>query len=325
MYRALPLKLVKGRNTVMKFAQLLLAIALVSAPLAQAEIRVVPVKFAPGKTATSIKASLKGDLTLDYQVTAKAGQRLGVTLRSRNLSTYFNVLPPMSDAALFIGSTSGNEYTGALEQDGVHTVRVYLMRNAARRKETSAYTLDIKLEDPPPATQKMSDAKVAFDRTLEWQGIRFHVTATNDGSINRLRVVPSGLEIDNQPITKTIDGVVTNAEVADLNIDGSPEVYIYVTSAGSGSFGSVVGYAANRRKSLSEIFLPPLEASSANTKGYMGHDEFAVVENILARRFPIYRDGDSNAKPTGGMRQLQYKLVAGEASWRLQLDRVSEF
>jgi hypothetical protein len=57
----------------------------------------------------------------------------------------------------------------------------------------------------------------------------------------------------------------------------------------------------------------------------MGHDEFAVVENVLARRFPVYRPGDTNAKPTGGVRQLQYKLVPGEAGWLLKLDRKVDF
>jgi hypothetical protein len=33
-------------------------------------------------------------------------------------------------------------------------------------------------------------------------------------------------------------------------------------------------------------------------------------------------DGDSNAAPSGGVRQLQYKLKPGEATWRLVVDRV---
>jgi hypothetical protein len=57
----------------------------------------------------------------------------------------------------------------------------------------------------------------------------------------------------------------------------------------------------------------------------MGHDQFAVVENALVQRFPIYRDTDTNARPTGGTRQLQYKLVPGEAGWILQLDRRVEY
>ena len=42
----------------------------------------------------------------------------------------------------------------------------------------------------------------------------------------------------------------------------------------------------------------------------------AVVEGVLARRFSI---------GGGKMRQLQYKLHPGEASWQLKVDRVAEF
>jgi len=113
-------------------------------------------------------------------------------------------------------------------------------------------------------------------------------------------------------------GAVTLAEVADLNVDGSPEVYVTVTSAGSGSYGSLVAYAANRKKSLSEITLPALTDDPEASKGYMGHDEFRVVESSLVRRFPVYRDGDTNSKPTGGTRQISYRLKAGEAGWILR-------
>ena len=165
----------------------------------------------------------------------------------------------------------------------------------------------------------------AFDTTLELQGVRFRVTSANEGSVNTLRIVPAGLEIDNSPIVRTINGTVTGAEVADLNVDGSPEVYVYVNSAGSGSYGSLVAYSANRRKSLSEIHVPQMAPDNVASKGYMGHDEFAVVESTFVRRFPVYRDGDTNAHPTGGTRQLQYKLVPGEAGWILRVDKVIEY
>ena len=164
-----------------------------------------------------------------------------------------------------------------------------------------------------------------FDATLELEGIRFRVTATNEGSINRLRIVPSGLAIDNRAIEKEIDGSVTAAEVADIDADGSPEIYVYITSAGSGSYGSLVAYSANRRRSLSGIYLPPVAENAAAARGYMGHDEFAVVGTTFVQRFPVYRDGDTNNLPTGGTRQLQYKLDAGEAGWRLRLDHTVEY
>jgi len=168
-------------------------------------------------------------------------------------------------------------------------------------------------------------AETLFNRTLKLQGISFQVMSANNSSLNNLLIVPGGLEIDNSSISKEIEGAVSGAEVADLNSDGSPEIYVYVTSAGSGSYGSLVAYSANRGKSLSPIYLPSIMDNQTAKKGYMGHDEFAVVETTLVRRFPVYRQADTNAHPTGGMRQLQYKLIPGEAGWVLKIDKVVDY
>jgi hypothetical protein len=180
----------------------------------------------------------------------------------------------------------------------------------------------------PPATAitpAEPAAPARFQRTLALQGVTFTVTCDNDSSFNQLSIVPAGLLIDNQAITQSVDGHVVGAEVADLDANGSPELYVYVRSAGSGSYGSLAAYAANNRKSLSVIVLPPVVDNQTLARGYMGHDGFAVVENRLVQRFPIYLDGDTNAKPTGGTRQIQYKLVPGEAGWLLAVDRVDEY
>ena len=165
----------------------------------------------------------------------------------------------------------------------------------------------------------------SFEQTYSFQGITFKVSSLNNSSINELFIKPSGLTVKNEVIKKEIDGTVSGAEIADINNDGSPEIYIYVNSAGSGSYGSLVAYSANNQKSLTEIYLPHLMNDKTNSRGYMGHDAFAIVENNLVRRFPIYKDGDLNSKPTGGTRQLQYKLRAGEAGWIMELDKVVEF
>ena len=57
----------------------------------------------------------------------------------------------------------------------------------------------------------------------------------------------------------------------------------------------------------------------------MGHDEMAIVGNTFCQRFPIYKKGNSYANPTGGMRQIQYKLVDGENGRILKIDKVMEF
>lgn len=75
-------------------------------------------------------------------------------------------------------------------------------------------------------------------------------------------------------------------------------------------YGKLIRYSVNDGKSVSQVHLPEISGNKEVDIGYMGHDEMAIVENSFCQRFPIYKDGDSNANPTGGMRQIQYKLVA---------------
>jgi uncharacterized protein len=171
--------------------------------------------------------------------------------------------------------------------------------------------------------EKYPAFSTTFDKTLSLHGITFHVTSINKGSLNQLTITPSGLEIINSVIKHNIDGSVTGAEIADINADGSPEIYVYIHTAGSGAYGSLVAYSANNKKSLSQVYLPPLEYDKKNGVGYMGHDEFIITEDSLVRRFPVYNEDDPNCCPKGGIRQLHYKLIKGEASWQLKLTEVS--
>jgi hypothetical protein len=166
-----------------------------------------------------------------------------------------------------------------------------------------------------PAAAPAPAAPVAFSQTYEMQGLTFKVVA----DAGTLTVTPSGLQAVNEPMTRSIKGRVTRAEVADIDVDGSPEIYVFL-SADDG--GGLVGYAANKRKSLSEIYLRPITDDAKNRIGYQGHDEFAVLENRIGQRFPV---NGADGKPTGKMRQLQYRLAPGEAGWQLVVDRVTEF
>ena len=111
--------------------------------IADAGIRQEAVQFAKGASSADIKGQLKGDATVDYVVRAAAGQTLSVKLQKTNAQNYFNVLPPASQgSAMFVGD-DGENYSGVLPADGDYTVRVYLMRPAARRGESSNYTLTV--------------------------------------------------------------------------------------------------------------------------------------------------------------------------------------
>lgn len=187
--------------------------------------------------------------------------------------------------------------------------------DAAPATAEPAETPATQAEPAPPAAQPV-------DETAELQGITFHVTSPNSASGNSVLVMPAGLETDNSMLEKSVDGIVTGVRVEDLDANGSPEVYVFMNGS-EGTPGSIAAWAANNRKSMSEIYLPPLPDDAL--AGYRGGDEFEVVESTLVRRFPIYESSEAGAAATGQTRQLQYKLEPGEAGWVLRLDRTTEF
>ena len=137
---------------------------------AQAAGRTERVTFAKGASSVTIKGRLKGDADVDYQVRAGAGQTLAVAMTESNPQNYFNVLPPGSETAMFVGQ-DGGDFQGVLPADGVYTVRVYLMRPAARRNETSNYALTIALTG-----KALAPLPAAKDALIP--GTAFHASAS---------------------------------------------------------------------------------------------------------------------------------------------------
>jgi hypothetical protein len=130
------------------------------------------VTFAKGASSKTIESALKGGADVDYLVRAAAGQTLEVKLKGTNAQNYFNVLPPGSaDVAMYVSNTTaGQSWSGVLPADGDYAIRVYLMRPAARRNESSKYTLTVAVTGKPlPPLSTARDAKVA--------GTAYHATA----------------------------------------------------------------------------------------------------------------------------------------------------
>lgn len=146
--------------------------ALTSLVNAQTPITEVPVHFERGASSAVIKGSVTGYETIDYTLGARAGQTMAVNLETAHGANYFNVLPPGSETALFVGQIDGNEWSGILPQDGTYRVRVYLMRSAARRNEKADFSLEVSIMGTPVSAH---DAKVA--------GTEFHATGLTRCSV----------------------------------------------------------------------------------------------------------------------------------------------
>jgi hypothetical protein len=208
----------------------------------------------------------------------------------------------------------------------LQAIFVVVIGNGCNKEAGKSQTKENVIENISTIAHAIQQEQPAnFAKTLELQNISFEIKTVGEGSILQLSIQPRGLEIDNREIVLELDGEVVNAEIEDLNSDGFPEILIYTISAGSGSYGNVIGYSVNNGKSISQIYFPELSANKEASIGYMGHDEFAVIETSLARRFPVYKDGDTNSNPTGGTRQIQYKLKDGEASILFVIDKISEY
>lgn len=114
---------------------------------ASAASRTERVAFAKGASSKIIKGAIKGDNYVDYVIGARGGQLLTVNLSTNRPSNYFNIMAKGNPAAYFIGSASGNSFRGPVPATGDQVIRVYLMRNDARRGVAAAYTLKISIVD----------------------------------------------------------------------------------------------------------------------------------------------------------------------------------
>jgi hypothetical protein len=156
--------------------------------------------------------------------------------------------------------------------------------------------------DIAPIEERSEDA-ITFSKSLRFREDTVLVAAYGEGSIRKLRLECS----DNHRYETDIDGEVTNAYYSDLDENGRPEIYVISISAGSGSYGNVF-VCDQSDDGLREIRFPSPDMDNELFKGYMGHDSIFIRGNRLIRHFPVYRDGDANASPTGGNRQLSYRL-----------------
>ena len=181
-------------------------------------------------------------------------------------------------------------------------------------------TLPAKPSITVEADHTTSNTSGNYNKIFHYADFSARVVSTPDGKGGyNLKIQPMGEDM----IEKSIDDPVVSAAVGDLNEDGFYEILVFTQSVGSGSYGDVIAYSSNKGMSWSEVFHP--ELTDKLKQGYMGHDQFALVENILVRQFPLYLEGDTNANPQGKIRQIQYDMKDGEASRQFVVNEVSEF
>lgn len=161
--------------------------------------------------------------------------------------------------------------------------------------------------------------KTLYSNVLILQDVGFNVSSVEEQENNVLKIFTFGLPNEFKESINIGNQTIQNVEVADLNADGSPELFIYTKNKDNKA--NLYAYSVNNKKSMSVISFTPTAENKEINNGYNGNDEFRVVENSLVQRFPIVLNG----KETGKIRQVEYKLVDGEASRKLIVKKQTEY
>jgi hypothetical protein len=157
-----------------------------------------------------------------------------------------------------------------------------------------------------------------FEKELQYRSFNFKIVSTDTGAIRRVTITIANKGVVISTVRQKVDGFLVNAEVADLDVNGHPELYYYSVTSGTGSFGRFYGFQ----------FYPdhfaPIRLGNVPTSflyGYMGHDDFRIENRYLVRTFPLYKSGNTNAYPTGGIRTIRYGLRLDDEK-KLVLDHI---
>jgi len=149
-----------------------------------------------------------------------------------------------------------------------------------------------------------------------------HIDHSAGASICSVEVETKGFEAVNTTHKLGTIDPVKDIFLTDLDKNGFEEIYVITQSAGSGSYANIYGIASNNDKSATPVYVRPISEKQLEKgglfEGFMGHNKFFLKREKLINSFPVYMKGDSNAKPSGGNRKIEYRLIAGEAGWILE-------
>lgn len=152
-----------------------------------------------------------------------------------------------------------------------------------------------------------------IDTTMKLGKAGYKVLCNNKSEVkNSISITPIGFQNSARDISFEIKGRVLKAEVDDLNNDIFPDLVLYVYEPGDRGRGNVIGISSVNNESFAAISFPDIVNDPKLRNGYNGFDSFLLMEGSLMRRFPVYTIDSTNSKPTGMIRQIQYKVIKEE-------------
>lgn len=152
-----------------------------------------------------------------------------------------------------------------------------------------------------------------FQKIIRFNIYTFIVKAANTDSIQTATIAAYRGSLLLTRIAQPINGRLTGAEVADLDGNRLPELYLYSANQDASLAGQVYGWQ----------FLPERLATIAPERwaapgaGYMGLDTLWTTKQSLCRQFPLYTINNTDARPTGTNQRICYRLRPAGLNYQL--------
>lgn len=160
------------------------------------------------------------------------------------------------------------------------------------------------------ARQSAPPAQGPFEETLTEGPVTFIVESPN-ARPNYFTLNTEGMSVRNEETRVDVNGTVVRAQLADLNQDSYPEVFIFTRS--DDGTEDVYAFASYRNRSYGQIYRAEAEKYAA-LRGSGGGDTYELTETALLRRFTATQNGQR----TGDTQTVEYALKKGETSYRLE-------
>ncbi len=110
-------------------------------------------------------------------------------------------------------------------------------------------------------------------------------------------------------VVQPVEGALVGADVADLDGNQLPELYLYTTGRADSTYGQVYGWQfLPERLATITLALP-----SAPAPTFRGHNRFTLSKNSLCHLLPIYKDG----QPTNMAQRVCYQLHPLKQNYQL--------
>ncbi|WP_196893393.1 hypothetical protein [Aureivirga marina] len=111
----------------------------------------------------------------------------------------------------------------------------------------------------------------------------------------------SKVDTDSVIFHKEIDPIET---IYGQPIGNDTILYFVTYSAGSGAYKHIYPFRIETNRKVKYVSFPPI-----STEGYMGHDSIYFQNGKIYWKFPLFKQSDTNMKPTGKVETNVYQPV----------------